>query len=431
MSLANAMHAETGFAASDRIERGAVRFALGCLLAYITIYSLESPIRYALYLAHADPLILARDLLIDLPVVALFFSQLAARKLHGAFVVFAITVGFGIFVFMLNFGALQPVVIGIKLLMNVLLGLLMGGHLLNPSRRVRWLFAFLLAMVAASVIAEKYFFEFPWVGVHTTIAGADVEISRDWQTGAGETKRIGGFTHESISAATLMPILGLIVATPIRRAVWRGAILLAVAFAVFLTTQKGSILGLVFVAGGLCLPPRASRRALPLLVLLGLLATTSLPLLTNGWFLQEGSGDAFTITSFVERINTTWPLALGWIADHSLVPFGVGVGGMGVPLKTVAPGIWQYPDNLAIFVYADFGIVALLFFGWIAYAAMRSYRAAIDVRAALSVLAFLLLYGVVISIVEDQMASLFLGSSIGALLNAPVGPAIDPGPIGA
>ena len=79
----------------------------------------------------------------------------------------------------------------------------------------------------------------------------------------------------------------------------------------------------------------------------------------------------------------------------------------------------HYPDNIFLLLYAFFGMFSLLLFGWIGYAAIRSINIDPEVAApALAVLAFNLLYGIVVTVLEDQAGALLLGSSVGVLLYA-------------
>ena len=159
---------------------------------------------------------------------------------------------------------------------------------------------------------------------------------------------------------------------------------------------------------------------LGLLVLGAVALEIALPLATSGLHLAQGHGGVFSFSSFAQRIDDTWPNSLGWIADHQLFPFGVGIGGIGRSQALLGSIAEHYPDNLFLLLYAFFGLPCLILLGWVAHAAIRA--AAIDpalAEPALAILAFNLLYGSVVSIVEDQVGALFLGSALGILLWAP------------
>ena len=95
---------------------------------------------------------------------------------------------------------------------------------------------------------------------------------------------------------------------------------------------------------------------------------------------------------------------------------GVGLGGIGGAQRFYSASQFNASDNLFIYLYANFGVASLIYLG----AAVLTVVAARvrDPRSdglALASFVFLMLYGSVISLVEDQIAALWLGATLGWL----------------
>ena len=417
---AAALHPSAGLARTTApAERDLVdRVSLGCIIIYITIYAFESPVRYLLNLIRLDNLILLRDGLIILPLGLVFIRDLARGRLHPAMTCLMVFGGLAFVVGYLNFHSLAAAALGGKQLFNVVLGLMFGMSLINPGKRLSRLLLVFWAATVVGVVLEKFFVTFPWVGLHATIGNLDVEISRDWQVADAFQKRVGGFTRVSISAASLMPLLVILTATQVKSFLVRNAMFMITIGAVFLTTQKGAMVALL-AAWGAFLAPAGIRTVTQMSVaFLSILVDVTAPFLTNGILLPIGGGSSLGSSSLIWRIVLTWPQSLAFIGRHQLGPFGDGLGGIGESLRFVASEGLHYPDSLVLFLYSAFGMVSLLFWGVIAYAVTRATKvSATYAGRAVGVLTFIVLYGTVVSIIEDQIMALLLGCSIGALLS--------------
>ena len=393
--------------------------ATWAMLAYITIYTFESPVRYALHFAHLSSAILARDLLVLGPVLMLGIHQVFARKLHPAFLVFGLFIGVSFTISVINFHQVAVGLFGFKMLVNVLFGLLAGTLIVVPSKKIgRYLLLLWLATVAGLVL-EKYFISFPWVGLHDNVGGIEVEASRDWQIADPAMARVGGFTKMSIGAAGLLSDLALVCLFQYRSYLVRLAILVVTLAGVYLTTAKGAVVGFALVTLALVGPAYLRVPALRVLVIAAVLLVIGLPLLTNGLVLPEGSGGVFSGASFAMRVDATWPGSLKWISLNQIFPLGNGLGGIGQAQALLGSAAEHWPDNMFLLLYAFFGIPAFLLFGWILYAVLRSYSIDPAVAApALAILAFELFDGSIVSVVEDQCGALFIGAAMGVLLYA-------------
>jgi hypothetical protein len=188
---------------------------------------------------------------------------------------------------------------------------------------------------------------------------------------------------------------------------------------VYLTTQKGALFSLLLVSTVVCGPTKLRILLLRLLVIAGAVLVIAVPICTNGLVIAQGHGGVFSIASLAERIDDTWPKSLQWILAHQIFPFGTGIGGIGQSQALLGNISQHYPDNMFLLLYAFFGVPCFSFFGWTVFAAIRSISIDPEVAGpALAIVAFELLYGIVVSVVEDQAGPLFIGAALGVLLCA-------------
>lgn len=386
-----------------------------CALAYLLVYAFEGAIRYGLSLVGADSAILARDGLVVVPLAVLLIYQAFRTKIHPAFFAFAAIVGLHGMISTLNFHTTLPAVYGIKLMLPVLFGFIAAPQLLQPSRKVIVLLFVVWAVSVVGLMLDKYVLSFPWVGMSTHIGGITVDVSRGWDITEGPSKRVAGFTRSSISAAMMLPIIAIIVAMRIRSYLPRMLLLAATVYAVFLTTQKGSVVAIAAVTMLLATPGFMRYRLLCLAALAFAIMDIALPLMTSGLLVVD-SGGVFSFASFAMRISDTWPQAWAWIMHNQVFPFGVGLGGIGGAQRFFAENFFNPSDNLFIFIYANFGVLSLFYLGWSLWQALRQPPETRDAAITpLAILVFSLGYGAALSMLEDQMSELFFGASVGML----------------
>ena len=382
------------------------------LAIYLAMYVFEGIIRYGLNLVGMDGLIFVRDVLLMVPLAILFVQQFLRRQVDPAYIVFLLVVMLHGAVMMANIGSALAVVYGAKLLMTMLAGALLAPRLMQPSRAMLMFILFLWAAAFVSIVADKFFVQLPWTGMETTFGDIKVEISRDWQV-SGEEKRAAGFLRSSINAATVEPLLALVLMFHLRRRSWRVAIALLTVAAVFLTTQKGPIIAYVLMLGILGI---SFRNPIPLLrvgVCAMIALAVALPLTLSGVNMPPSNGSVFSFSSFYQRMEQMWPEAWQWIHAHEAFPFGVGLGGISGAQRLYALNDMNAADNMFLFMYGYFGLMSLLYLSFAGFVAARTSRHASPAAAqALATLVFLFGYGCVISLLEDQMALLFLGAAV-------------------
>lgn len=385
-----------------------------CCCCYLAVYSLEAPVRYLLYLVGKDSLILSRDGLMILPILALFVAQAMRLRLQGVFVVSGVLLAFHGLVLIGTVGSLSGAAYGAKVLMNLLFGFFVASILVAPGPRLYRFLILLWVIVLVGACLDKFVMTFPWTGMKTMVGDLNVDVSRDWQIQDPLARRVAGFTRSSIAVANVMPCLAIVLLCGIRQFWLRVLVALLSVGTVFLTTQKGALIAFTPIAGILCLEGGRLLR-LRLCYICFLLLAMGLPLLTLGLHLSHGAG-VFSTESFYLRIAYTWPEAIHWIERHQMLWFGVGLGGIGGPQRLYAPDNFNPADNLFVLLYGYFGVFAILYTAFISYLALRPVTGLKErVEPALALLAFIVGYGAVLSVVEDQSSSLFLGAALGVL----------------
>jgi hypothetical protein len=145
---------------------------------YLLIYAFEGALRYGLYNVGLDSVILLRDGLLTVPLAVLLVTQAFRLRVHPAFFVFAGIIALHGTIATLNLHSTLPAVYGIKLLVNVLFGFIVSRQLLQPTRRLAWLFALVWVISVVGIVLDKFVYAFPWMGLVTNIGGIQVDVSR-------------------------------------------------------------------------------------------------------------------------------------------------------------------------------------------------------------------------------------------------------------
>jgi hypothetical protein len=384
-------------------------------VAYLAVYSLEAPVRYGLYSAGKDSLIFLRDGLILGPLVVLLAAYGLRLRLHPAFLVFGTLMAFHGLVLVGTIGSFPAAAYGVKILINLLFGYLVAGLLIQPNSKVLTVLALIWCGMMIGVCLDKFVMTFPWTGIKTIIGDLNVDVSKDWEIEDPLARRVAGFTRSSISVAAFLPPLTIILVSRMRHWILRAVFLVVSLAAVAMTTQKGSIIAFIPIAAVLCLPSAYHLKLLRIGFVVFVALAIGLPFLVMNLHMEHGTG-VFSTESVYLRIAYTWPQAWQWITHHSMLLFGVGLGGLGGPQRLYAPDNFNPADNIFLLLYAYFGVFAIIYLLIIAYLVLRRVTGSEQrVVTATAIVAFMFGYGAVLSIVEDQSAALLLGAALGVL----------------
>lgn len=387
-----------------------VFLALG-MVVYISFYAFESPIRYVLNMVGLDSLIFLRDLVIISLTLLVFADQLFKKNVAPYFWVFGFVVALHGAVMILNIGSVTAVAYGAKMFISMLFGAIAAFAIFKPSRPMLLYFATLWGISVVFIFLNKYFLEFPWTDLRTNLMGVEVEVSRDW-TLSGAAKRAGGLFRASINAGMLVPLLSLILVFHTKNYILRAAILIITIYILYLTTMKGSLLSYMILSclilGSFAVNFITSAR---IWMYVAMVLMIVFPVVLPGYHMPDAEGQ-FSLGSFNLRIENMWPEGWDWVNEKGTFPFGVGLGGISGAQRIYAPTQINSADNMFLFMYAFFGVMTFAYLGWLAFTMTRVRKKTADIHLQLSVaiLTFLVAYGIVLSMLEDQMANMFMGA---------------------
>ena len=379
----------------------------------LLIATFEGPVRYALNLLHLDALIFTRDAVI-VGALALF---VASRAIVGAVPasvgVFALLAGIHSVVSYANIGSAIPAAYGLKMFLPALCGFLAAATIYRPGPGLGRLVALMWLAAVIGAAVDKFWIDYPWVGLNVELGGLNVYLGRDWQS---EVERVGGLSRSSINLAVLMPLLSFMLLLRLRSRLLMAVVCAATLAVLVWTTQKGAIFGFGAALIALLLSSRTTSAPLKAAVLLSALLMVFAPTVLIHFDMPADRG-IFSFQSLIERIRQMWPDAWAWIGRFP--PFlGVGLGGIGGAQRFFAPADFNAADNLFVYLFANFGIASVVYLGGVVLLALTAkVRDARHDRIALASLVYLLSYGLVISLMEDQVASLWVGATVGWLVS--------------
>lgn len=382
------------------------------LAVYFVFYLFEGPIRYGFNAVGADSLIFIRDIvLIALLCLAFRLKDPEYKITFMPFYIYAFIIVVHGLVFYANIRNIFVIFYCMKLLLTCLVGAIYAPYIMKLPRAAVIFILLLWAVTFVGITLDKFYIDMPWTGMSATIGDIQVEISRDWEI-SGADKRAGGFMRSSINAAVISPLLALILMFNIRRLMPRLIIMLMSAMMVYWSTQKASIVAFVFICGLLLVAP---KRPVPLLkagISLAFLLMIFLPVILPQFVMPQAEG-VFSLSSFYMRVEGMWPQAWKWISEHEIFPFGVGLGGIGGAQRFYATEIFNACDNMFVLLYGFFGVFSFIYMGWLWWACMsvKNMPSSKYTIHALCIVLFIVFYGVALSMIEDQMSTLFLGAA--------------------
>lgn len=399
-----------------RLGKYGFYFLLLCLTSYI----LESPLKYALGKAHISQIIYGRDAFAAFVIVIAFASWMSGKTFTAAIPATFILVAHAFYGILIQGSLIQPF-IGLKLYLTFLLGIACFATFRENQRLVvRWYIAMYVLTVIGVCI--NWATDMPWAGETFESAVGATEVSREWTTGG--IRRLAGFAKASFDASTIVVTIGAALALIPGLSVWMQlALLLTSIGIVVLTTSKGSMLALVFIALYIGLRRRSENR-LGVFFYVAPAAMLAIPLLLFAFeYKATVHGDLwFLLSSFAERINWMWPRAFGNLGSWQGAILGRGVGGIGFPQRFGEGLIYNSADNVMVYLFVSFGIAALIY----VYITLKKLEVAAPSitpyiwGCLLSWLLYWIFYGFTTNLIENPLFSFFIGLVVGAAFTPPI-----------
>jgi len=303
-----------------------------------------------------------------------------------------------------------------------------AGLLLSLQRNEQVLFKSMLALWCMAVVGVliNSIVDFPWAGASYEVLGVPREIARKWSYLGFD--RIAGFGRASFAAAYMILFYSccILVSRKYSLIVRWGCYLIS-GYALFLTTSKSPILiwaiipfflsiyeatGSVFGRQSLVSYYWAKSTIIFLLVLL-----IGLPLWGNIPDVAQNRLQIyfFTFTSLADRMQITWPDAFALLSHGGNMLLGRGVGGIGTPQQFYETDLYNYADNLFVYLYVSTGIVGVIAI----FSALTANLKATFIfnrqrfKETYILLFYLLGLGISVNIIDGPAQALLLGLLVG------------------
>lgn len=404
-----------------------------CLQVWLLIQCFEGILRFELEKRGLASLIYARDLLLIVVLCAALYDGATFRN---GLIIFctALVFGLGTFVGLLGSSPSQ-VIFGLKILFPVIVGVAYGcSKLTMPPLTTQALILFSACMFG---LTWNFFQpQLPWTGGSQEVMGVQVVNSRQWHAMTGGSENIlrpAGFARASYAVSNELLWLGTFILVRARKE-WRFAVWALVLLGCAMTTMKGALLcwGAITLAYGLSLmdPDDAgwTRRWFVNGLAAFVVGVPCLIFLDNfeNIKFRHGTVAAALTDSFAERLTLTWPEAYR-IAESGVggVFFGRGIGGIGMPVAYFTEDIHNSADNIFVFLFVVFGLIAFPIF-WAFIHAMHRLMLRIDPSEMDNLTLWftgvgLLTYGSLGAMIEDPLCSISMGAIIArGLSNHPI-----------
>lgn len=346
------------------------QMALALLFVFLLSDILGGAIRYYSVQFGLPWMVYAPHLLLTLALLPMFFAYLMSEGIKSTYLIvvalFSVAAIYGLF----NLGSAAQVEVGLWALVPFLYGIVVFPSFIRGWRRLVPYATVLWALAVVGVLIN-FFYRWPWVGFEYQIAGITVRASQLWKTAGVNFVRLPGFSIDSYNTAPQILLLALLLRATLPRRWWLPFWILSGA-AIVLTTTKSTIVEYLLLSG-----PWTYRRGkvsafwrrIP--IAFACLDIT-LPFFSS--FISEHSADSvqspfwnLLIGSFVGRLAQGWPSWVQGIAAHGNALLGRGLGGVGRGQVVYEAGLFRHADNIAIYIYATFGVmglVLLLFYAW-------------------------------------------------------------------
>lgn len=235
--------------------------------------------------------------------------------------------------------------------------------------------------VAALGVLLNIFVKFPWTDATYEVLGQTREAGREWS--AYGQQRLGGFSRASFIASGQILLGYCALEYRLKSLAWRAFWWVVGLIAIYYTTSKSPLLAMAllpatyFVIGRIKQAGGVRRRwaagALIGFWVLLIFAGPFVALTFGPELYPSGMGVGRGYSSLADRILNTWPKAIATIDWRDPVSWvvGRGLGGIGAPQAFFEPP-GNPGDNLAIYLFTEFGLLAFVVAALIVRGGLRS-----------------------------------------------------------
>lgn len=303
---------------------------------------------------------------------------------------------------------------GFWIFVPLLFGIVAYSSFLHGIQKLECWFLILFFIVCGGVLLNA-FINLPWVEFNYFLAGIEIVGSKKRSTMG--IARLGGFSQAGYVAASYTILLAIILMVRKHSKILRCSIWFLAALVIFLTSCKGiALVFLVLTGFFLCWRyfPDFIWPALALFVTI--VAVILLPLSTLYYDYSIdllGPVYYFFFQSSIDRLIDIWPVTFKMITEHGNIITGRGLGGIGAAQKLFEHLLYSPADNLFIYLYAVFGIMALPILAIYGAGTLQlNIRKNFLDRYFYMIMISVLIYGIIANIIESTVFGIFLGLSV-------------------
>lgn len=386
------------------------RWVIFTMIVYLLFDAIGGVARYYLWEIGFVNLIYIPKIMALLTLLIALIS-LKINKLYF-WTIYTLILFAGVGVFYVN--DFLQIAFGFWVFVPLLFGIVAYRSFLHGIQKLEGWFLVLFFIVCGGVLFDA-FINLPWVGFNYFLAGVDIEGSRQWSFMG--IARLGGFSRAAFSTASYTILLATFLVARKHSKILRYGIWFLAALVISLTTSKGIVLVFLVLTGFfLCWRrfPDVIWSALALFVTI--FAVIMLPLSALSYdysIVLAEPGYYYFFQSFIDRLTNTWLTAFKMITEHGNIITGRGLGGIGEAQKLFEHFLYSPADNLFIYLYAVFGLMALPILA--IYGAgtlqLNIRKNSLD-RYFYMVMLSVLIYGVTTNIIESTAFSIFAGLSV-------------------
>ena len=387
------------------------RFINVGLIFYLTSFCIDGALRYGLHLVGLEKLIYARDGVLLL-LLALLLAQ-SVRRAPDPLVWWVLSaLLFPVGVGLLYLQDAQQVVFGLKMLLPLLLGVLTSERIPEKFAAAN-VVAGCIFFITASGVFINWFHEFPWEGLRYVVDGKQISASLRWWS--NEERRLAGFTRASYEAALYLLLSVFFLIAYARSLFVKTVLWLVAGAAIWLTTTKGILL--VWALMTVLFAVRELRLLRSTTLLQALWLPAGLMVLMPMWsaafpfrFEKSLALQRSFAYSYIDRFENTWPAAFENIGRHGDYLFGRGIGGIGTPQMYYEPALYNFADNLFVYLYTDFGILAVVY---LLFVLLRLPLLKLEREKDLMmfcVAAMALIFGITAAVLENAWVAFLIGA---------------------
>ncbi|WP_424193399.1 O-antigen ligase family protein [Ampullimonas aquatilis] len=395
---------------SDRLDW----IALNVFILYLLTLIFESPMRYALNAVGLVGLVYLRDV----ALIAVSLTYVVRKVLKGdipnEFLCFSgiLVCHFIISLFFIKNPSQS--LFAAKLWLPFFFGLIVSETVSPKLGKLKFIILFAWILLCISIFIN-YYTKFPWEGLSYDIGGIAVQGNREWTAGQG-IRRIAGTTRSSIEAAILLLVCMTFFLAYFRSILLKTVLFILTLIAVMITTTKSAILAflLIFVYFHLFLNKNQYGTVARICQLAVYLVLIGLPIYAVIFEVHDfymNFVQKLLFSSFMDRMQNTWPVALELVEKKGNIFLGRGLGGIGISQSNFGESFFFNPaDNLLVYLYVSFGIFGLVYLTAFLILLMNQPKTLKnETRFHITAITGIMAIGFAMNCIENAACSIFLG----------------------